>query len=184
MEHSARTPRASERGIGLVEVMVVLLLIAILSAVAFMSIGGARKTGGRTEVVAAATRYSDAVERFQQEHNRRLPQVGTPTWPTAVEGPVFSLEMGSSTNVRPYLAGGRAPEVMSKGPEVGATIVQAAGGSCSPSGTGGTLVYRPGPAAAGSCGPALSSAHQFSIAVFWMGELICSVGDVPAANRC
>ncbi len=184
MDRTFRTPRASEHGIGLVEVVVVLLLIAIISVVAFKSIFGARNTGGRTEVVAAATRYSDAVERFQQEHNRRLPEIGTSTWPTAKEGPVFSLEMGGAANVRPYLSGGRAPDIMNETGPNGATLVQGKGGSCPSGGAGGVLVYRPGPAGAGACGPALASAHQFSIAVFWRGTLLCSVGDVPAANRC
>ncbi|MCW2921196.1 MAG: hypothetical protein JWL76_1070 [Thermoleophilia bacterium] len=169
----------------MVEMMVVLLIIAIISAVAFQSVKGARTSGGRSEAIAAATRYADAVDRFQQEHGRQLPKIGTPTWPVADEGPVHRLVIGSAAPiVRPYLKGSRAPEIMSKGPLTGASIVQAAGSCPSPPAEGGLLVFRVGPAPNAACGPALTTPNQFSIGVAWHGEYVCTAGDVPAARRC
>lgn len=185
MSSTATATRNREHGIGLVEIVVVLLIIAIVSAVSFMSVRGARTSGGRAEVVAAASRYADAVDRFQQEHGRRLPAIGTDTWPTAANGPVHRLQVGSSAPVvRSYLRGGRAPEVMSKGPGAGATLVQTAGGCPGAPAEGGLLVFRVGPASNSTCGPALTTPNQFSIGVAWHGEYVCAVGDVPTNRRC
>lgn len=169
----------------MVELMVVLLIILIVSSLAFMSVRGARTSGGRAEAVGAASRYADAIDRFQQEHGRRLPTIGTPTWPNANAGPVHRLVIGTTAPVvRPYLKGAGAPEIMSKAGPAGASIVQSTGGCPTPPSEGGLLVYRIGPAAASTCGPALTSSFQFSIGVAWKGSYVCSIGDVPNASRC
>ena len=176
--------RARESAFGLVEIMVVLLIIAIVSGIALMSVKGARTSGGRAEAVAAATRYGDAIERFQQEHGRRVPTIGTPSWPVGADGPVHRLTVGTGTPVVRNYMKGSIPEIMSKGPLTGLTIVQAAGGCPGAPADGGVLAVRVGPAANSPCGPALTSANQFSIGVAWHGEWVCAVGDVPTARRC
>lgn len=181
-----RTNLTSEHGIGMVELLVVLLIIAVVGSVALMSVRGARASGGRAEASAAASRYADAIDRYQQEHGRKLPMIGSPMWPSANEGPVHRLVMGTSAPiVRPYLRGGRAPDVMKKRGASGVTLVQATTRCPAISATGGMLVYRVGPAGSSTCGPALLSANQYSITVFWQGKLLCSVGDaVSVTKRC
>ena len=185
--HRAPTHATTHReaGIGLVEILVVMAIIAIVSTFAIMGIRGARESGGRTEAVAAATRYGDAVDRFQQEHARRLPVLGSASWPVAKAGPIYVLQVGSTAvKQRPYLKKG-VPEVMDKQAPAGAVLLPAPGGKCPTVPTdGGALVYRTGPAAANACGPKLDSAYQYSIGVFWDGTFECSVGDVPPGRRC
>jgi type II secretory pathway pseudopilin PulG len=169
----------NESAMSMIEILVVMLIVIVISTVSFMGISGARKSGGRMETAAAARRYGDAIERYQQEHGRQTPTIGDATsWPggtNAVKGPIFRVDIGKQIT-RYYLKGSRAPEIMTKGGPTGAVLQ--AGKSCAPQPTGGTLVYRVGPVAAGKCGPALSSRFQYSIRVFWEGDMYCDVGDV------
>lgn len=176
-------PRPSERGFSLVELSVVLLIIAIVMGVAFISVRGARNSGYKAEVSASAIRFSDAVERFQQEHGRKLPVIGTTDWPVAKKGPVHRLQIGSSPAVvRRYMK--QTPEMLDRAMPGGATIVQATAGCPAAPSIGGLLVYRRGPAGAGACGPALSSSNQFSVRAYWNGQVVCESGDVPVDRRC
>jgi prepilin-type N-terminal cleavage/methylation domain-containing protein len=182
----ARTP--SERGFTLVEILVVMTIILVISGLAMFGIRGARTSGGKLETSAAARRYGDAIDRYQLEHGRQLPVIaaGSTSWPSAKvnQGPIYSVKIGAGAPVnRFYLKGGRAPDVMSKGPRAGARIIAATPACPSIPGKGGAIVYRSGPAGAASCGPVLSSPLEYSLRVFWNGVFVCDVGDVTT-SRC
>lgn len=160
-----------ERAFGLVEILVVLVIVAILSAFAVSSLRSSRSTGGRLELAAAATRYADAVERYQTDHGRRVPALGTADWPWArvTEGPLKRIQIGGTVE-RPYLKGG-PPEIMERVGPVGAAFVRGS----APRSRGGTLVY------------STTGNYSFRIQVFWDGQLQCTAGDIPVGarvNRC
>lgn len=158
-----------ERGFTLVEVLVVMMIIAVVTSFGVMSLRSSRDTGGRLEVKAAAMRYADAVERFQAEHGRTPPRLGTADWPAGAlaSGPVKRLEIGAGAPViRPYLRG-TPPELMQR---TGATGGRITAQAPAPGARGGHIVYT-------------ARAHSFRIDVFWNGTPVCSLGDVPAGTR-
>jgi type II secretory pathway pseudopilin PulG len=178
----------SERAITLVEILVVMLIIMIISGVSMFGVRGARSSGGKIEATAAARRYGDAIERYQLEHGQQVPTIaaGSTSWPLAKvnQGPLYTVKIGAGAPVsRFYLKGGRAPEIMGKGGRAGARIIAANGGCPSIPTEGGAFVYRVGPAAASSCGPALGSALQYSLRVYWNGAVVCDLGQADA-RRC
>jgi prepilin-type N-terminal cleavage/methylation domain-containing protein len=155
--------RRSEAGMTLVEMLVVMLIVAVISTFAVMSMSSSRSTGGRLELRAAASRYADAAERYQQDHGRKAPTFGGPDWPTssANAGPVKTLEI-QGTVIRPYLRGA-APDVMTRRGPKGAVWASSPPAESS---TGGVLVY------------VLDGTYSFHIEAWWDGKLVCSAGDV------
>lgn len=164
-----RSTRTAESGASLVEMMVVLLIIAVITGFAVMSMRSSRATGGRLELRAAASMYADAVSRYQTDHGRKVPILGSPDWPnsSAAKGPVKRLQIGT-TVVRPYLRKA-APELMTRRGPNGATF----GSRPAIGSPGGRLVY------------VTTGAYSFRIDAYWEGRPICSAGDVPAGgNPC
>jgi prepilin-type N-terminal cleavage/methylation domain-containing protein len=182
-----RAQRTTEAAFTLVEMMVVIILILIISSIGFMGIRGARSSGAKLEASAAARRYADAIQRYQQEHGRQVPVMaaGSTSWPlaSANKGPIYTLKIGASVaKTHPYLKGGRAPDIMTKGAAAGAKLVPANGACPTPAAKGGTLLYRTGPVGANACGPALAET-EFTIRVYWDGAFLCDAGDA-SKNRC
>lgn len=159
--HPSRSVR--EHGISLVEVLVVLMIVLILGAIGTMSLRGSRETGGRMEARAAARLYADAAQRFQLDHGRRTPVLGSTDWPTANAGPVKRFAMGGAPTIRPYLTK-NIPDVMTRTSELGSRFAG------SPVARGGTLVYR------------RSGQFRFTIDVYWNGTRTCTAGNVPVGT--
>jgi prepilin-type N-terminal cleavage/methylation domain-containing protein len=152
--------RRGERGLTLVEMMVVLVIVVVIMGLAMQSVRGSRNTGGTMEVRAVALRYADAVERFKADHGRRVPQLGSATWPTA------DAKLGPRTvvNVKQPL-----PEILERPEPLNAEIV--AGGSPAPE--GGTIVYE------------RRTPYQFTVTAYWNGKSVCVAGDTAAGdNQC
>lgn len=78
--------RTSERGLSLVELLVVMLIIAILMAIGFSSVNSARSTGRMLAAMSAAESYGNAIDQFARDHRGRYPLgPGSADWPT--DGP-------------------------------------------------------------------------------------------------
>lgn len=99
-----------ERAFTMVELLVVILIVGILSAIAINSVRSARATGQRFDAVAAAHSYANAADRFARDHGGRYPG-GPPSndWPKAKAGP-FANILGVP---KPYMP--RAPESVQDG---------------------------------------------------------------------
>jgi type II secretory pathway pseudopilin PulG len=150
----------------MVEVMVVLIIIAIIGAIAVPAMRSSRDSGGRVELRAAATRYADAVERYQADHGRKVPVYGSADWSVPNAGPVQRLQIGTNV-VRPYLSKA-VPEILTRPGPVSARWSNAAPGT----GTrGGRLVY------------VRSGSLSFRIDAYWNGVRLCQAGDIPADAR-
>ena len=167
----ARTAgRSSEQGFTLVELMVIIVILAVLGAIAVQSVQSTRQTGGKLEMKAAANRYGDAIERYQTDHGRQLPIIGSASWPsnsrtTLARGPVKVLSIGAGTPVvRPYLKGD-PPLVMTR--DANAARLLASGTAPA---RGGALYYR-------------RTGVEFRIDAYWNGRIICSAGDIRPGER-
>lgn len=156
--------RRGEAGIGLVELMVVLVIVAILMSIAYRGVEGSRSAGSRAELKAAAQRYADAVERFKADNGRRVPEFGTDAWPRndAFRGPVTVVRIGATPTTKYYVKE-PLPEIVQRGGRYGGAIIGA--GSPIPQ-HGGALVYE------------RRTAYQFAVTAYWDGEVICASGDV------
>jgi prepilin-type N-terminal cleavage/methylation domain-containing protein len=165
------TLRRDERAFTMIEMMIVLFIVAIMIGLGIKSMRGSRDTGGRLEVKAVASRYADAVNRFKADHGRRVPTLGTATWPTADAklGPqtVVTLSSGSTTK---FYVQQPIPEILERPGPLNAEIVAA---PASPAAEGGTLVYE------------RTTPYQFTISAYWNGKLMCVAGDTdPGDNVC
>jgi prepilin-type N-terminal cleavage/methylation domain-containing protein len=162
--------RRGERGLTLVEMMVVLVIVVVIMGLAMQSVRGSRNTGGTMEVRAVALRYADAVERFKADHGRRVPQLGSATWPTADAklGPRTVVNVGGSSTTKYYVKQ-PLPEILERPEPLNAEIV--AGGSPAPE--GGTIVYE------------RRTPYQFTVTAYWNGKSVCVAGDTAAGdNQC
>ncbi|MEO6866681.1 MAG: prepilin-type N-terminal cleavage/methylation domain-containing protein [Gaiellales bacterium] len=105
--------RTSERGFGIVEIIVVLLIIAIVGAIAFASVGNTRSNAATRTARAAAEALGEGVEQFQRDHGGRLPaQPGTvpagqaqSDWNAAWTSPVDASNRRGTTP-QPYVTAG------------------------------------------------------------------------------
>jgi prepilin-type N-terminal cleavage/methylation domain-containing protein len=79
--------RTGERGISLVEVLVVLLIVAILLTLAMYSVRSARRTGRLVATVSAAHAYADAADAFAREHDGRYPAAPGVSGPAGIDWP-------------------------------------------------------------------------------------------------
>jgi type II secretory pathway pseudopilin PulG len=72
----------AERGVGLVEVVVVVLIIAILGALVLSGRNTTKRAGSLSAARAAGASYHDAVEAFMRDHGGR-----TPVWNGGTDWP-------------------------------------------------------------------------------------------------
>lgn len=66
--------RAAESGFTLVELLIVIVVIMILSGVAFIAFHAARSGTSARDTIAAATAYEQAITRFQTDHANTNPR--------------------------------------------------------------------------------------------------------------
>lgn len=99
--------RTGEHGIGLVEVIVVLLIIAILIGIMATGRQSSQRAGAISAARAAGASYHDAVQQFMRDHGGRTPVWGS-DWPNAARGPI-----NAASRNRPYLD--QAPEAVNSG---------------------------------------------------------------------
>lgn len=92
--HPMQTRRGepSERGVSLVEIIIVVAIIAILMAVV-VSMHGPKRTVNFKAAQGAAQTYGDAVEAFMADNGQTPPVVNSAAWPTDVtKGPVDAMQ--------------------------------------------------------------------------------------------
>ena len=164
--HRPVSNRDGEHAVSLIEVLVVMLIVAVISAFAVPSLMSSRGSGGRVELRAAAARYSDAVERYQADHGRKVPVYGSADWRIPNQGPIKRLQIGGTVE-RPYLDKS-IPEVMTRTGPAGAKWASRPPGS---SVRGGRLVYL------------RTGSFSYRIDAYWDGKLLCRMGDVPAGAK-
>lgn len=174
MRHAPSTLRRSEVGIGVVELVVVLLIAVILGSLGIMSLRAARTSGGKLEIAAAARAYADAIDRYQADNGRTVPTIAasSTTWPTGsvVSGPRTAVDVAGGTTRRYYLRK-PYPEIMLRsGPNRGRIVAHPTAAAAK----GGTLVYR------------RVGTHQFTIMAYWNGTHVCTTGDIAPGsdNEC
>lgn len=103
----------SEHAIGLVEIVVVLLIIAITLSIGFNAIRSARQAGTLNAAVSTAQEYANAADRFRRDHDGRYPGApGSADWPSAErdKGPKASNNLlGAQTYLK------QVPEAVQSG---------------------------------------------------------------------
>lgn len=66
--------RAGEQGFSVVQLVIVMVIAGILTAVAAPSFLGAKSTAARNNAIAAAASYDQAITRFMGDHGNTVPQ--------------------------------------------------------------------------------------------------------------
>lgn len=80
---------APERGIGLVEVIVVLLLIAIIGTIALASLHGTKRNAATTQGRTVARTLGEGIEQFARDRGGRVPGApGGADWANGWRSPV------------------------------------------------------------------------------------------------
>lgn len=112
-----------ERGVSLVEVLVVLVIVGVLIAVVAMGRQSSSRAGSQTVALAAAASYKDSIEAFRRDHGGRAPVWGAANdWPATIQAKRLGLANASGgrwgpvnigSNGRPYLD--RVPEGIASG---------------------------------------------------------------------
>lgn len=70
---SVPSASARERGLGMVELIVVGVIVAILMSAAIIGFGGSRSAARSGEAAAAAAAYDSAIAKHMTDHANRLP---------------------------------------------------------------------------------------------------------------
>lgn len=94
--------RRAERGVTLIELVVVMVIGLILAGAAIATYDGTEDTARRQEAIVAAHSLQKSVESFRRDREGRVPSRPT-DWPVAIKGPV------DADASRPYLRS-RFPE--------------------------------------------------------------------------
>ena len=129
-----------ERGIGLVEAGVALVVLAVVIVAAAPAILGSRSSEREVTVRKVAARYEEAIEAYRADNGGDAPVIGQTSWPSGEigNGP---LDSTSSTDTAPggipYLTGGIPEEVATR-----QVSINVAG--TGESGKFGRIEYRPG----------------------------------------
>jgi Tfp pilus assembly protein PilE len=90
---------AHERGIGVIEVVIVMLLIAMIGGIAVQSLRGTKRSTASTKGRTLALSLSEGIEQFQRDHGGRLPgDPGTADW-----GRTWLSPVDASNGNKPYV---------------------------------------------------------------------------------
>lgn len=111
-------PARAERGFGVVELVVVLLIIAIVLGLLITTFRGSKRTSSYKVAQAAASNYVDAIEAYMADNGQTPPTVGSTAWPATprsefLRGPVDALLRTPNGTAKPYLR--TVPEAVSSG---------------------------------------------------------------------
>lgn len=107
----------AERGVSLVEVVIVLVIVAILMAAIVAGQSSSKRAGSVTAARAAGANYHDAIEAFMRDHGGRVPRWNVAEdWPaSAVAGSGVTGGTGGSWG--PINFGARSKPYLDKIPE-------------------------------------------------------------------
>ena len=76
----------------MIELIVVMVIVAVVTAIIAVPIKGARRDGQRRAAIEAARTLAEAVDRFRLDHGERPPKfLDNADWPVAIHGPRNSL---------------------------------------------------------------------------------------------
>jgi type II secretory pathway pseudopilin PulG len=75
---------ADERGVGMIELVVVMIIMTILAAIVVPTFLGSRTTAAQNEAAAAATTYNQMINSYVADHGRQTPALGSADWCTPV----------------------------------------------------------------------------------------------------
>lgn len=91
------TPRR-ELGVGLVELLVVMVIVALLGAIVFSRMHAAQDTSEKALGRSVARAYYEVANDFASDNGGAVPVVGSANWPSAEleRGPVNHLNVQSS----------------------------------------------------------------------------------------
>lgn len=154
--------RRSEAGVTIIELLIVIAVITLLTAIVMPALTTARASGRLRETVDAARALERLIEAFQADRAGRVPEPGRPDWIDASAGPVDLFG-------RPYLNGGTIDALAN-----GRVTVQL-DAPVDP-GNAGRITYR----------PLSRRRYELVVEVVKDGGLteICRLGDVDGGARC
>lgn len=95
-------PRCEERGFGLVEIIVVLVVLSIVGAVALHSLTGTKRNAAETRARTVARTLGEAVEQFRRDRGGRLPAAPGTALGSADWGGSWRSPVDVSNANRPY----------------------------------------------------------------------------------
>ncbi len=102
MQPPMDTPRACEHGLGLVEVIVVLVIVGMLAGIGLVSLSSGHDRANLTKARSAARSLGEGIEQFQRDHGGRLPSApGGRDWDRQWRSPV-----DSANGNKPYVRAG------------------------------------------------------------------------------
>lgn len=135
----------AERGVSLVEVIVVLLIVAILVASILAGTNSSKRAGAVTAARAAAASYHDAIEAFMRDHGGR-----TPVWNNASDWPSAppsgsGVTGGTGGQWGPINIGARGKPYLDRIPEAvadGRVVVVSSGTTTAAPGVRSRVVYQ------------------------------------------
>ncbi len=127
-----------EAALGLVEVIIVLLIIAIIGAIAVMSTGSAKANGTAHVARATARTLAEAIEQFSRDHGGRLPGApGTDDWtPQGATGAAaWQSPVDIANGRQPYVKGQAVQPLVEGQVALLAASGAAGGGAAQPAAT-------------------------------------------------
>lgn len=106
--HCADGLPCRERGVGLVEIVVVLMILAVIIGLFATTFTGSKRTTDFKLAQGAASSYAEAIESYMADNGQTPPAVGSPAWAATprdrfLRGPVDVLLRGGDGQPRPYL---------------------------------------------------------------------------------
>lgn len=128
-----------EHAFTLIEVLIVLVIVGVLSAVALGSMRGSKDAANRGKVLAAAQSYDQAISSFAADHTGRMPVPASADWPALVRGPLEPSTTTTGAGRQAYMR--QVPNTVSTN-VVRLLTAPPASGSITPAGSVGVVVVR------------------------------------------
>ncbi len=114
----------SERGFGLVEIIIVVVIAAILMAAIIPMYQSARKTARQKEAIAAMNEYARAIAAYKGDSAGKVPMSPTTdTWPNQPAGWKINRGPLNPLTGKPYIRSG-APEITTRSLASGGAVLR------------------------------------------------------------